>query len=97
VGASQPAAVKRERGAQRDLIPCVSLCALLCVCCAVLCCVLLQGKPKSASVAERVLAVSWLVLAIGLLVSSAVCGFVLWRSPTADTAYRQAVVAHGEC
>jgi hypothetical protein len=62
----------------------------------VLCCALLQGKPKPASVAERVLAVSWLVLPIGLLVSSAVCGFVLWRSPDAGTAYRQAVVAHGE-
>jgi hypothetical protein len=47
-------------------------------------------------VIERVLAVSWLVLPIGLVVSSAVCGFVLARTPAADAAYKQAVVAHGE-
>ena len=56
----------------------------------------LQNGAKPVSVIERVLAVSWLVLPIGLVVSSAVCGFVLARTPAADTAYKQAVVAHGE-
>jgi H+/gluconate symporter-like permease len=54
-----------------------------------------QDGVKATTVIERVLAVSWLVLPIGLLVSSTVCSFVLWRTPAADTAYRQAVVAHG--
>jgi hypothetical protein len=57
----------------------------------------LQNGAKPVSVIERVLAVSWLVLPIGLVVSSAVCGFVLARTPAADTAYKQAVVAHGGC
>lgn len=54
-----------------------------------------QGGCSQATIVERVLAVSWLVLPIGLVVSTAVCGFVLWQSPSADAAYRQAVVAHG--
>jgi hypothetical protein len=48
-------------------------------------------------VAERVLRVSWPVLPIGLVLSTAVCAFVLWRSASqgGDLQYQQAVVAHG--
>lgn len=60
-------------------------------------CYLQDGGTKPVSVVERVLAVSWLVLPIGLVASTAVCGFVLWSAKAADLAYRQAVVAHGEC
>ncbi|KAF8057727.1 r [Scenedesmus sp. PABB004] len=49
----------------------------------------------SASVAERVLRTTWLVLPIGAAVSAAVCGFVLWRSQDAEPEYRQAVLVHG--
>jgi hypothetical protein len=55
---------------------------------------LFQGKP-GVSATDRVLAVSWLALPAGALVSAAVVAFTLWRSPGADPAYRQAVVLHG--
>jgi hypothetical protein len=57
---------------------------------------LLQGS--STTVAERVLRVSWPILPIGMVLSTAVCAFVLWRSAAqgGDLQYQQAVVAHGE-
>jgi hypothetical protein len=56
---------------------------------------LLQGA--FTTVAERVLRVSWPILPIGLVLSTAVCAFVLWRSAAqgGDLQYQQAVVAHG--
>jgi hypothetical protein len=59
---------------------------------------LLLLQEGSTTVAERVLRVSWPILPIGLLLSTAVCAFVLWRSTAqgGDLQYQQAVVAHGE-
>jgi hypothetical protein len=56
---------------------------------------LLQGA--STTVAERVLRVSWPILPIGLVLSTAVCAFVLWRSAAqgGGLQYQQAVAAHG--
>lgn len=55
-------------------------------------------QEGSTTVAERVLRVSWPILPIGLVLSTAVCAFVLWRSAAqgGDAQYQQAVVAHGE-
>jgi hypothetical protein len=46
-------------------------------------------------VTDRVLAVSWLAIPLGVTVSAAVVAVALWRSPGADAAYRQAVLLHG--
>ncbi|WIA16227.1 hypothetical protein OEZ85_012938 [Tetradesmus obliquus] len=56
-----------------------------------------SSKESSTTVAERVLRVSWPILPIGMVLSTAVCGFVLWHSAAqgGDLAYQQAVVAHG--
>lgn len=55
-----------------------------------------QGQ-QGATVAERVLRITWLILPIGAVVSAVVCLLVLWRSTATggDLEYQQAVIAHG--